>query len=232
MLLSFLLAVAGHAQAQIGKIAKGILSGGNSQLGNDKIIAGLREALRVGTANTVNSTGKVDGYFQNAAIKILMPEKLRAVEKGLRIIGAGPKVDEFVLAMNRAAEKAAPAAKDILVKAILEMSFEDAGKILKGGDTAATDYFKAKTGDKLALAFGPIVGKSMSAVGVTQRYEQLMGTAKSIPFLNSPSLDINHYVVTKALDGLFCVLGQEETRIRTNPAARVTDLLKQVFGAR
>jgi hypothetical protein len=230
LFLGFLFAAIAPTQAQIGEITKVLGLGKSNKLGDDKIIAGLKEALQVGTGNAVKSTGKVDGYFRDAVIKILMPEKLRAVEKGLRVLGEGPKVDEFILAMNRAAEKAAPFAKDIFVKAILEMSFEDARKILSGGDTAATEYFKAKTSDKLGAAFKPIVEKSMSEVGVTQQYEQLMGNARSIPFLNSQSLDINHYVVAKALDGLFYVLGQEERKIRTNPAARVTDLLKQVFG--
>ncbi len=230
LFLGFLFAVLVPAQAQIGNITKILGMGKSSKLSDDKIIAGLKEALRVGTDNTVKSTGKVDGYFRNAAIKIMMPEKLRTVEKGLRIVGQGPRVDEFVLSMNRAAEKAAPFAKDIFVKAILEMSFQDARKILTGGNTAATDYFKDKTSNRLAAAFKPIVEKSMSEVGVMQQYKQLMGNAKSVPFLNSQSLDINHYVITKALDGLFYVLGREEAKIRTDPAARVTDLLKQVFG--
>lgn len=230
LFLVFSFAVVIPAQAQLGDIAKILGLGKSNELGNDKIVAGLKEALRIGTDNTVKSTGKVDGYFRNAAIKILMPEKLRTVEKGLRMMGQGPKVDEFVLSMNRAAEKAAPFAKDIFVKAILEMSIQDAGKILTGGNTAATDYFKDKTSDGLAEAFKPIVEKSMSEAGVMKKYEKLLGNAKAIPFLNSQTLDINHYVITKSLDGLFYVLGTEEAKIRTNPAARVTDLLKQVFG--
>jgi hypothetical protein len=229
-LFAFLFALIVPAQAQIGDITKILGLEKSNSLGDDKIVAGLKEALQVGTDNTVKSTGKVDGYFRNAAIKILMPEKLLTVEKGLRMVGQGPRVDEFVLSMNRAAEKAAPFAKDIFVNAILEMSFQDARKILTGGNTAATDYFKNKTSDRLAAAFKPMVEKSMSEVGVMQQYEQLMGSAKSVPFLNSQYLDINHYVITKALDGLFYVLGTEEAKIRTNPAARVTDLLKQVFG--
>jgi hypothetical protein len=199
-------------------------------LGSDKITAGLKEALRVGSDNAVKSTGHVDGYFRNEAIKILMPEKLQLVEKGLRMAGFGPKVDELVLGMNRAAEKAAPLAKDIFIKAIFEMSFDDARAIFTGGDTAATDYFKAKTSDRLTLSFTPIVKKSMSEVGVVQQYDQLMGRARQIPFLNVQSLDIHQYIVSKALDGLFYVLSQEERKIRTNPAARVTQLLKDVFG--
>jgi hypothetical protein len=204
--------------------------GKKSSLSNDKIAAGLKEALRVGTNNTVQSTGRVDGYFRNEAIKILMPEKLRPIEKGMRIAGFGPQVDELVLSMNRAAEKAAPLAKDIFIKAILEMSFDDARRIFTGGDTAATDYFKAKTSDRLAAAFAPIVDKSMKNVGLVRQYDQFMGRAQQIPFLKNQSLDIRQYVVAKALDGLFFVLGQEERNIRKNPAARVTQLLKDVFG--
>jgi hypothetical protein len=114
--------------------------------------------------------------------------------------------------------------------AIGEMTFEDARKILGGGDTAATQYFKGKTGDKLATSFRPIVERATNEVGVTRQYKDLVGRYQAIPFATSESLDIDHYVVTKALDGLFYVLGEEEKKIRTNPAARVTDLLKDVFG--
>ena len=152
-------------------------------------------------------------------------------EAGLRAIGYGPKVDEFVLSMNRAAEKAAPAAKEIFWTAIKGMSFEDARKILSGGDTAATDYFREKTTETLTAAFRPVVTDSMKEVGVIQQYKQLQGAYQSVPFASSlPSVDIEAYVVGKALDGLFLVLGEEERKIRTNPAAQVTSLLKKVFG--
>ena len=132
--------------------------------------------------------------------------------------------------MNRAAEQAAPYAKKIFWDAIGEMTFEDAKKILSGSNTAATDYFKGKTTDKLTAAFKPVVDKSMNEVGVTRQYNELVGKFQAIPFMKSESLDIDQYVVTKSLGGLFHVLGQEEQKIRTNPAARVTDLLKEVFG--
>jgi hypothetical protein len=198
-------------------------------LSDAKIASGLKEALKVGSENTVKLTGKTDGYFLNQAIKILMPDKLQTLEKGLRAVGYGSKVDEFVLSMNRAAEKAAPFAKQIFWDAIGEMTFEDARKILSGHDTAATDYFKGKTSDKLAVVFKPIVDKTMNEVAVTRKYNELVDQFQAIPFMKSESLDINHYVVTKALDGLFHVLGEEEKKIRTNPKARVTDLLKEVF---
>lgn len=195
-----------------------------------KIGKGLKEALRVGTENAVSLTGKKDGYFLNQAIKILMPEKLRNFESALRAVGYGPKIDEFVLSMNRAAEKAAPYAKKIFWDAISEMTFEDAKKILSGHEKAATEYFQNKTSGKLSETFKPIVEKSMNEVGVTRRYKELTSQFESIPFVKKEDFDLDHYVVTKALDGLFYVLGEEEKKIRTDPKARVTDLLKEVFG--
>ncbi len=218
------------ASAQFDKILKGLTgTGQQGGLSDAKIGSGLKEALKVGTENTVHLTGKTDGYFLNQAIKILMPEKLQTLEKGLRMVGYGPQVDEFVLSMNRSAEHAAPHAKQIFWDAIGEMTFEDARKILAGNDTAATQYFKGKTTGKLTAAFQPVVEKSMNEVGATRRYNELVGRYQTIPFVKSETFDINHYVVSKALDGLFHVLGEEEHKIRTNPAARVTDLLREVF---
>jgi hypothetical protein len=199
-------------------------------LPDEKIVAGLKEALQVGTENTVRLTGRADGYFRNEAIKILMPEKLRTLEKGLRTVGYGPQVDEFVLSMNRAAERAAPRGKEIFWEAIKAMSFDDARKILGGNETAATAYFQEKTTDKLTAAFKPIVDQSMNEVGVTRQYKDLVGRFQAIPLARTESFDLDRYVTDKSLAGLFYVLGQEEKKIRTNPAARVTDLLKEVFG--
>ena len=130
-------------------------------LSNDKIILGLKEALEVGTENAVQLTGNVDGYLKNEAIKILLPEKLQSMDKALRTVGFGPQIDEFVVSMNRSAEQAAPLAKPIFTEAVTEMTFEDGKKILNGGDTAATDYFKEKTKGKLAEAFKPKVTQAM-----------------------------------------------------------------------
>jgi hypothetical protein len=194
-------------------------------------IAGLKEALSIGTGNAVVSTSKLDGYFANQAIKILLPEKIQTVADVLRKVGYQKQVDDFVLSMNRAAENAAPKARQFFVDAIKEMSFQDAMKILKGNETAATEYFKSKTFDKIYAAFKPPVAASMDKVGVTKSYKDMMGTyTKSVPFVKTESLDLDHYVTTKSLDGLFYMVGEEEKKIRTNPAARVTDLLKKVFG--
>lgn len=205
-------------------------SANKAGLGEAKIASGLREALRVGTENAVKSTGRADGYFGNPAIKILLPQKLQVMEKGLRLMGKGRQVDTFVESMNRAAEQAAPLAKPIFLEALQQMTFEDARKILKGGDTAATDYFKQKTSDKLTTAFTPVVKSAMANVGVNHQFNSLMGVAAALPFAKSEAFDINRYVVAKSLDGLFFVLGQEEKKIRKDPAAQITPLLKQVFG--
>jgi hypothetical protein len=138
-------------------------------------------------------------------------------------------VDEFVLSMNRAAEQAAPAAKQIFVDAIASMTFDDAKKIVTGGDTSATEFFKAKTTDQLTAAFRPVVDRTMGEVGVTRQYQELMGRFDAIPFARTQAFDIDGYVVNKALDGLFHVVGEQEALIRTNPAARTTALLQEVF---
>jgi len=200
-------------------------------LDKNTIIAGLKEALSQGTANAVTSVAKLNGYFGNEAIKILMPEKIRTVADTLKKFGFQQQVDDFVLSMNRAAENAAPQAKSYFVEAIKEMTLEDAQKILKGNDTAATDYFREKMRDKLYAAFKPSVSSSMSEVGVTRAYKNMMDRYKTIPFAGTESLDLDHYVTEKSLDGLFHMVGQEEKKIRTDPAARTTDILKKVFGS-
>lgn len=214
---------------QVEQIGKALGLGSKTGMGDSKIASGLKQALQIGAENAVKLTGKTDGYYRNEAIKILLPKNFRSLEKGLRAVGAGAKIDEFELSMNRAAENAAPQARKIFVDAISKMSIEDARKILNGGDTAATDYFKSKTTADLTAAFRPIVEKSMEKYSVTQQFDALAGQLQSIPFAKSPSLDIHQYVVSKALDGLFFVLGEEEKKIRTDPAARVTSLLKEVF---
>jgi hypothetical protein len=230
VLALYLLVNTSPALAQLDQILKGLGGAKQGGLSDAKIGSGLKEALQVGTENAVKLTGRTDGYFKNQAIKILMPERLRTLEKGLRTVGYGPQIDEFVLSMNRAAERAAPAAKQIFWDAIGEMTFDDARKILNGGDTAATDYFKVKTTDKLTTAFRPTVEKTMNEYNVTRQYKELVGRYQAIPLVKSETFDIDSYVVRKSLDGLFYTVGQEERKIRTNPAARATDLLKEVFG--
>lgn len=231
MLISALLIFVEPAAAQWDKVLKGLGGSSGGGMSDVKIGSGLQEALKIGTQNAVLQTGRTDGFFLNKAIKILMPKPLQAMEQPLRFVGYGPKIDEFVLGMNRAAEKAVPFAKQIFWDAIGEMTFDDARKILNGGDTAATDYFKSKTSKKLHTAFRPSVESVMNQVGVNRQYNELVGRYESVPFAKNIAFDVNQYVTEKATDGLFYVVGQEEKKIRTNPTARVTDLLKDVFGS-
>ena len=218
------------ASAQFGQVVKDLGLDKHRELSDSKIASGLKEALRVGANNSVRLTGTTNGFFRNQAIKIVLPRNLQPLARGLGAIGYQSKIDAFVLSMNRAAEAAAPSAKKIFGDAILTMSIGDARNILSGGDTAATDYFKNKTSSELSTAFRPFVEQTMNENGVTQQYEALSSKLNLIPFARSENLDINNYVVGKALDGLFYMLAQEERKIRTNPAARTTDLLKEVFG--
>ena len=228
--IALILLAAAPVSAQLDNLLRLPRSGTSANLGDAKIGDGLKEALQVGTEKAVGLTGKTDGYFANAAIKILMPDRLRTVEQGLRAVGQGAQIDEFVLSMNRAAERAAPAAKKIFWDAIGAMGFEDARRILQGPNTAATEYFKEKTTEKLTSAFSPVVSSAMNEVGVTRHYKDLVGAAQALPFGGVGAFDLDHYVIGKALDGLFLVVGQEEQKIRANPTARVTPLLKEVFG--
>ena len=202
--------------------------------------AGLKEALTTGTTDAVNMLGKPGGYSSNPAVKIQLPQKLQMVATALRGMGYGPQIDKFVLSMNNAAEAAAPKAQPIFVNAIQSMTFTDAQQIVSKGGHSATDYFQRKTTPELTTAFTPIVKQTMEQNSVTRQYDDLIGHYQSgaMGSLGSmlgghgatPSLDINSYVVSKSLDGLFYMVGQEEQKIRTNPAAQVTPLLKQVFG--
>jgi hypothetical protein len=226
-----LLASAVMAQDIKGAVTGALKSaGGGSSAGGGEVAAGLKEALAVGTGNAVQSLSKADGYFGDAAVKILMPGKMQQAAELLKKAGYQKEVDDFTLSMNRAAEQAAPKAKPIFEDAVKNMSFEDAQKILNGGNTAATDYFKAKTSPQLTQAFKPVIADSMNQAGVTHSYKALTDRyASMVPFGKMDSLDLDSYVTQKSLDGLFLKVGQEEAKIRTNPAARTTDLLKKVF---
>lgn len=221
------------AQAQLGDIFKKADETLNQRstagLSDDKINAGLKEALRVSTGQAVALTGKPDGFLKNEAIKILLPPKLETVGKGMRMLGMGAKVDELEVGMNRAAEQATPQAKQIFIAAVKKMSFDDARKILTGSDTAATEYFKRTSSADLTAAFSPIVQHSMEHVGVVEQYHRVLASAPGGSAL-AGQLDLNKYVVGKTLDGLFLMLGQEEKKIRNDPAAQTTALLKDVFG--
>lgn len=221
------------AQAQLSDILKKADETLNQRntagLSNDKIIAGLKEALQVSSGKAVALTGKPDGFLKNEAIKILLPPKLQTVGKGMRILGMGAQVDELEVGMNRAAEQATPEAKQIFIAAVKKMSFDDARKILTGSDTAATEYFKRTSSADLTTAFSPIVQHSMERVGVVKQYNNVLASGPGGTAL-AGQFDLNKYVLGKTLDGLFLMLGEQEKKIRKDPAAQTTSLLKEVFG--
>jgi hypothetical protein len=222
------------AHAGFGDFFKGVKDAvqGNQELSQSQIIDGLKEALLVGTGNAVETVSQVGGYLENPDIKIPLPESMRKVESLVRAAGYGAQVDAFVMSMNRAAERAAPEAKSIFWDAIKQMNISDAQKILNGRENEATLYFKDKTYGRLSKTFEPIVHDAMSQVGVTRKYQELEEKVKAVPFADIYSFDLDEYVNDGALEGLFFVLGEEEKKIRDDPAARVTDLLKEVFGKR
>lgn len=214
-------------------IGKGLgLSGAaGSGLDDATIASGLKEALSTGTANAVKSASKSGGYFNNEMIKILLPESMRSLAELMSAFGFRQQVDDFVLSMNRAAEKAAPKAAGYFADAVNSMSFEDARGILNGGSTAATEYFRKKTADKIFASFKPVVAASMKEVGVAGSYKQMIDKFEALPLVGkTDAFDLDNYVTGKAVDGLFSMLGEEEKKIRTNPLARGSELLKNVFG--
>jgi hypothetical protein len=202
-----------------------------SPLDPSTTVAGLKDALRVASERAVQTVSAPGGFLDNPKIRIPLPGKLESMATGLRALGMSAQVDELEVAMNRAAESAAGEATPVFVDAVKQMSFQDATGILKGGDTAATDYFKKTTTTPLRERFRPIVDGAMKEVGVAKLYDSLVGRyTSSVPFASAPKLDLNGYVTDRTLAGLFTVVGEEEKKIRTDPAARATDLLKQVFG--
>ena len=232
ILLIFVFATGAFAQSPLDQVWQTITKSRNTpaNLSNDKITAGLKEALKVSTGKAVASTGRPDGFLKNEAIKILLPEKMRTAAKGMRLLGMGPQLDQLEVGMNRAAEQATPLAKQIFLNAVYKMTIDDARGILTGGDNAATDYFRRQSSADLTTAFKPIVHDAMQRVGVIQQYNQVMKNPVASQLLKSQGFNFDDYVVGKTLDGLFYTLGQEEKQIRRDPAARTTQLLRDVFG--
>lgn len=203
---------------------------GSGSLDNNTIISGLKEALDIGTRKAVEGVSKPNGYLSNELIRIAMPPKLKQAGDLMRKFGLGSQADAFETSMNDAASKAAPAATNIIIDAIKNMSISDAKKLLNGSDNAATEYFKGKTSGKLTALFKPTISDSLNKVGTTKSYNDLTGSIADIPLVGEKvNMDLPDYVTQQALDGLFTMIAQEEKSIRNNPAARTTDLLKSVF---
>jgi len=227
-----------HAQGLKGLLSKagdaakstGLSKKSSTNLSNDEIVAGLKDALRVGSDKAASKVSVADGFFKDAVIKILMPEEAQKAEQKLRAIGLGKQVDNAILSMNRAAEDAAKSAAPIFAKAVREMSFNDALSILRGSNDAATTYLKQKTSAALTNAFRPVIESSLEKVNAT-KYWNTVFTSYNKFSADKVNPDLKAYVTEKALSGIFYQLAQEEKDIRKNPAARTTEILKKVFGS-
>jgi hypothetical protein len=230
--VALLIPLVSCSQIDFKKIGKTIDQQVNTKkpLTNDEIISGLKEALNVGSNNASASASKTDGYFKNPIIKIPFPPEAQQMESKLRSIGMGKQVDEFVLTMNRAAEEAAKKAAPVFLDAVKQMTITDGLQILRGSDTAATSYLRKTTSPRLHDDFKPVIKAATQKVNVTKYWSPLVNAYNQIPFVTHMNPDLDEYITQRGLSGLFLLVSQEETKIRKDPAARVTAILKKVFG--
>lgn len=227
------------AQADWGKMFEDFKNAGKSMLGqennpagldNDTMINGLREALEIGSRRAISTVGQQGGYLNNPEIRIPLPPRLQQASDLMKQFGMGQLAEDFETSINRAAENAAPQATELMINAIKAMTIEDASNILQGENDAATRYFEDETRPQLATLFSPVVDDSLNQVGATRYYNQLDEQMQSIPMLGQNiNMDLTSYVTDQALNGLFVMLAAEEMKIREDPAARSTELLKKVF---
>lgn len=225
----FFVLISSCSSAQINKLLKDATSG-KIPLSQNEVAEGLKQALEQGISKGTDLASMTDGYFKNELIKILMPEDARKVENTLRQMGLGSEVDRALLTINRGAENAAKEAKPIFVNAIKQMTIQDAFGILKGDQTAATEYLRRTTNAQLVALFQPKIQASLDEVGATKYYGDLAKSYNAIPLTRQKvDPDLNAYVTQKAIDGLFTLIAEEEKNIRANPGGRTTDLMKKVF---
>jgi len=203
---------------------------GIADISNADAVGGLKQALTDGSAAAVKLLGAENGYFANPKVRIPLPPSLQKIESGLRMFGMKKKAEELVLSMNRAAEAAAPEAKQLLVEAVKKMSVQDAKGILTGGDTAATEYFKRTTQAQLTQRFLPIVKKATDRVGLAQQYNNLAGQGVQLGLIKKDDASIETYVTRKALDGLYLMIAEQEKAIRKDPVGAATGMARKVFG--
>src|SRR5579862_2349941 len=229
-LISFL-GLLTYGQTDLLKSAKDALSGNKgTSLSNDDIVSGLKQALTLGAQKSADRLSAVDGFFKDAAVKILLPPEAQKVEKTLRNLGMGQMVDNAILSLNRAAEDASKSAAPIFINAVRNMSIGDALGILRGPDTAATSYLKKGTTPQLTVAFKPVIDASLKKTDATKYWKDLFETYNKVPFVKKINPDLTSYATQKAIEGIFYYVAVEEKNIRKNPAAQATDLLKKVFG--
>jgi len=203
-----------------------------SNLTDSDIARGLKDALRVGTERVVGQLGKADGFNADPAIHIPLPDSMLRVKQALDAVGLSAMMDDLELKLNRAAEAATPPAKKIFFDSIESMTLDDVTGVYNGPDDAATRYFQDKMSAPLAEAMQPIVEQAINQVGAVQAYDTVMGEYSSLPFVPNVKADLNSYVVTEGMNGIFHYIAAEEAAIRQNPVARTTDILKKVFGAK
>jgi hypothetical protein len=230
LIVIFLSSFSFGSNAQVLNDAMKIVNQGKGGLTEKDAVDGIKEALEKGTGESVNFVSKLNGYFSNPEIKIPFPPEAREIESKLRGVGMGSKVDEVILTINRAAEDAAKSAQPIFVSAIKNMSITDAIQIVKGQNDAATKYLAKTTTPDLKAKFSPVIKASLDKVDATRLWEDLIKTYNQIPFVKKQNPDLTAYVTDKAISGLFTMIAKEEVKIRQNPAARTTELLKKVFG--
>lgn len=208
------------------------MEGGTAAPTTAEVAQGLKEALIKGTSSGTDLLSQLDGYYKNPEIKIPFPPDVQKVEDKLRQIGLGSEVDRFVMTLNRGAEDAAKEAKPIFVSAIRSMTVQDAWGILRGDKDAATQYLKRTTSDQLKEKFKPVIRASLDKVNATKYYSQIVTRYNQLPLVQKVNPDLDDYATEKAMEGLFLMIAKEEEKIREDPLARTTELLKKVFGAR
>ncbi|MBO6520814.1 MAG: DUF4197 domain-containing protein [Rhodospirillales bacterium] len=200
-------------------------------LATDQIVAGLKEALRVGAERVVGQVGAVDGFNADPQIHIPLPDQLAKVQDIMRKFGLSALADDVELKLNRAAEEAAPKTKELIWKAVNEMTLDDAKKIYDGPEDAATQCFRRVATPDLKATVEPVVDNALQQVGAITAYDTLMSRYKGLPLVPDVKADLKAHATALTLDGIFHYLAKEEAAIRANPAARTTDILKQVFGS-
>ena len=228
-LLAFVLILNLTACAELQNVVDQLPQQTGSILSNADMAAGLREALNMGIEKQVSKLTQTDGFFKNELVKILLPEELQKVDKGLRDIGLDNLADEGLKVLNRAAEDAVKEATPIFVNAVKDITFDDAKNILLGNDDAATQYLTGKTQTELYNKFKPVINNSFSKVGADQIWANLINKYNAIPFTNTVNPDLTDYVTGEALKGVYTMIAVEEKEIRTKVSSRSTDLLRKVF---
>lgn len=216
---------------ELGKAGQKPAASSSAPLSDQEVKLGLKDALSEGASKAVALLGRTDGFWKNDAVRIPLPNFMQKAEPIMQMMGQGQRLDELKLALNRAAEAAVPQAKTLLVDAIKNMSVADAKAVLTGGDDAATQYFRKATSDKLQARFLPIVKQTVSKLKLSEQYDRIANTAAQAGLVDQNQASMASYVTTKALDGLFLMIAEEEKAIRQDPLGRSSSYIRKVFGS-